>query len=332
MQGRQIKNNSDKIMKKKLIINILKFILLAVVLLYIGKSISGNLDKIESIKITGFDPKFMFFSVFVLFLSLLYPVFVWKYLIYSLGERINTLSALRVWFISNLGRYVPGKVLQFAGLVFFAGKEGVNKGKAFQSVLYSQITANGLGIFMGLTLLTLRSTTDKFPNEFHLSLILIAIFILVLWFPAFFLRSSNYFLTKMNKQKIEQTLSRKSYLIYLLLQLINWLLMSISFILLVNSYTSLSIAKSPEVLFILPISWTLGLIAIFAPGGLGVREGAMSYWLSHFIPIEFALILPWIYRILITLSEMILTFIFLVSYRKPELLKNFKINEQTKNK
>jgi hypothetical protein len=136
----------------------------------------------------------------------------------------------------------------------------------------------------------------------------------------------------MNKQKIEQTLSRKSYLIYLLLQLINWLLMSISFILLVNSYTSLSIAKSPEVLFILPISWTLGLIAIFAPGGLGVREGAMSYWLSHFIPIEFALILPWIYRILITLSEMILTFIFLVSYRKPELLKNFKINEQTKNK
>jgi len=317
-------------MKKKIILNILKAALLAIIFWYIGKSITGNLDKIKDIEISEFDPKYMFFSVVTLFISLLYPVFAWKFLIFSLGEKINTLSALRVWFISNLGRYVPGKILQFAGLVFFAGREGVNKSKAFQSVLYSQITANGLGIFMGLTLLTLKSGSNRFPNEFHLSLIIAAVFIIVLWFPSLFLRSSNYFLEKMKKQKFEQTLTRKNYLVYILLQLINWFVMSFSFILLINSYTTLSVTKHPEVLFILPISWTLGLIAIFAPGGLGVREGSMSYWLSHFIPIEFALIIPWIYRILITLSEIILTFIFVVSYKKPELLKVLKNNEQTK--
>lgn len=317
-------------MKKKIILNILKAALLAIIFWYIGKSITGNLDKIKDIEISEFDPKYMFFSVVTLFISLLYPVFAWKFLIFSLGEKINTLSALRVWFISNLGRYVPGKILQFAGLVFFAGREGVNKSKAFQSVLYSQITANGLGIFMGLTLLTLKSGSNRFPNEFHLSLIIAAVFIIVLWFPSLFLRSSNYFLEKMKKQKFEQTLTRKNYLVYMLLQLINWFVMSFSFILLINSYTTLSVTKHPEVLFILPISWTLGLIAIFAPGGLGVREGSMSYWLSHFIPIEFALIIPWIYRILITLSEIILTFIFVVSYKKPELLKVLKNNEQTK--
>ncbi len=180
-------------------------------------------------------------------------------------------------------------------------------------------------------LLTLNSGSNKFPNEFHLSLIIAAVFIIILWFPSLFLRSSNYFLERMKKQKFEQTLTRKNYLIYILLQLINWFVMSFSFLLLINSYTTLSVTKHPEVLFILPISWTLGLIAIFAPGGLGVREGSMSYWLSHFIPIEFALILPWIYRIVITLSEMILTFIFVVSYKKPELLKNLKNNEQTKS-
>ncbi|HAQ62363.1 TPA: hypothetical protein DCR49_10270 [Candidatus Delongbacteria bacterium] len=318
-------------MKKKLLFNIVKALLLAIIFWYIGKSITGNLDKIENIEIAGFDPKYMFFSVITLFISLLYPVFAWKFLIFSLGEKINTLSALRVWFISNLGRYVPGKILQFAGLVYFSGREGVNKSRAFQSVLYSQITANGLGIFMGLTLLTLNSGSNKFPNEFHLSLIIAAVFIIILWFPSLFLRSSNYFLERMKKQKFEQTLTRKNYLIYILLQLINWFVMSFSFLLLINSYTTLSVTKHPEVLFILPISWTLGLIAIFAPGGLGVREGSMSYWLSHFIPIEFALILPWIYRIVITLSEMILTFIFVVSYKKPELLKNLKNNEQTKS-
>jgi len=318
-------------MKKKVILNILKLGLLAIVFWYIGKGIAENLVRIESIELTEFDPKYMFFSVIVLFISLLFPVFAWKYLIFSLGEKINTLSALKVWFISNLGRYVPGKVLQFAGIVFFSGKEGVNKGKAIQSVLYSQITANGLGIFMGLILLTLKSGTKEFPNDFHMTLILIAIFILVLWFPALFLKSSNYFLLKFKKQKIEQTLSRQSYLVYLMLQIMNWFLMSFSFVLLVNSYTGLSVSKNPEVLFILPISWTVGLIALFAPGGLGVREGAMTFWLSSFIPVEFALVLPWIYRILITIAELILTLIFAVSYKRPELLKNLKNIEQIKN-
>lgn len=318
-------------MKKKVLINILKLGLLATVFWYIGKSVAENLDRIESIKLTEFDPKYMFFSVVVLFISLIYPVFVWKYLIFSLGEKINTLSAFRIWFISNLGRYVPGKVLQFAGLVYFAGKEGVNRGKAIQSVLYSQITANGLGIFMGLILLTLKSGTEEYPNAFHITLILIAIFIMVLWFPTLFKRSSNYFLLKFKKQKIEETLTRKKYLMYLLFQLINWFLMSFSFILLINSYTRLSIADRPEALFILPLSWTIGLIALFAPGGLGVREGVMSYWLSHFIPIEFSLVIPWIYRILITIAEIILTLIFAVSYKRPEILKKIKKIEQIKN-
>lgn len=291
---------------------------------FIGKNIIQNSEQIKGIDFKMFDPKYMFFSVIVIFISMIYPVFVWKFLIRSMGEKINTLSALRTWFISNLGRYVPGKVLQFAGLVYFARKEGVDGKIAIQSVLYSQITANGLGLLMGLSLLTIKSTSAKFPNSFHVTLILIAIFLFVLWFPSFFLRSSNYFLTKFNKQTIEQSLSRKHYLIYLLLQIVNWMLMSVSFILLINAYTGLSVTGNPEVLFILPLSWTIGLIALFAPGGLGVREGAMSYWLSNFIPIHYALVLPWIYRIMITLTEIILTLIFTLSYKKPVETKIIK--------
>ncbi|MBU4485782.1 MAG: flippase-like domain-containing protein, partial [Candidatus Delongbacteria bacterium] len=285
-------------MLKKIILNIIKITLFLLVIWYIYTNIAKNIEKIKEINFKNYDPKFMFFFVITLFISLIYPVFVWKYLLRSMGEKINTLSALRIWFVSNLGRYVPGKVLQIAGLVYLANKEGVSKSKAIQSVLYSQITANGLGLFMGLGLLLLKSNSIKFPNSFHLTLILIALFIFLLWIPSFLMKSSNFVLEKFKKQTIEQSLCRRNYMIYLSLQIINWILMSISFILFVNSYTGLSIKNNPETLFILPLSWTIGLIALFAPGGIGVREGAMSYWLSNFIPIEFALVLPWIYRIM----------------------------------
>jgi glycosyltransferase 2 family protein len=305
-------------MLKKITANILKFALFAIVLWYIYRSIDSNLSKIKNIDFRQYDPKFVFFSVVTMFVSLIYPVFVWKFLVRSLGDKINTLSALKIWFISNLGRYVPGKVLQIAGLVFLAGKEGVTKSKAVQSVLYSQITANGLGLFMGLGLLLLKTTGDDFPNLFHITTILIAVFILILWFPTVFLRSSNFVLGKMNKEKLENTLGTGNYLKFLALQIINWMLMSLSFILLVKTYTNISVTEHPEVLFILPLSWTIGLLAIFAPGGIGVREGAMTFWLKNYVPLEYALVLPWIYRILITVVETILTIIFTLSYRKPQ--------------
>ena len=63
--------------------------------------------------------------------------------------------------------------------------------------------------------------------------------------------------------------------------------MSIGFYLLCKSvYPEVGI----EVLGILPVSMILGIVAIFSPGGLGVREGALTFLLvSTGIPTEMAL-------------------------------------------
>jgi hypothetical protein len=316
---------------KKYVLNIVKTILFLTVIWFLYKSISSNFDKIKDINYSNYDPKFMFVSVITLFVSLVYPVFVWKFLIRSMGEKINTLSALRIWFISNLGRYIPGKVFQVAGLVYLTSSEGISRSKAVQSVLYSQITANGLGLFMGLGLLSLNNGKGSFPNHFHIILILIAVFITILWFPTLFMRSSNFMLKKMKKEIIEQSVSQKDYILYLILQVINWILMSVAFLFLISSYTNISVVQDPVLIFILPLSWTIGLLAVFAPGGVGVREGAMSYWLSMFIPIQYALVLPWIYRLLNTLVEVILTVIFATAYKKPVKTGIDSLNEQKYN-
>lgn len=316
---------------KKSVVNIVKIILFLTIIWFLYESISANFDKIKDINYSHYDPKYMFFSVIILFVSLVYPVFAWKFLIHSMGEKINTLSALRVWFISNLGRYIPGKVFQVAGLVYLTNREGISRSKAVQSVLYSQITANGLGLFMGLGLLSLNKSGESFPTHFHIILVLIAVFILILWFPKLFLKSSNFMLKKMNREVIEQSVSQKNYIIYLILQVINWMLMSVAFLFLVASYTEISLMQNPVLVFILPLSWTIGLIAFFAPGGIGVREGAMSYWLSIFIPIQFALVLPWIYRLLNSFVEVILTIIFAVAYKNPVNTGIENLNEQKDN-
>jgi uncharacterized membrane protein YbhN (UPF0104 family) len=53
----------------------------------------------------------------------------------------------------------------------------------------------------------------------------------------------------------------------------------------------------------LAISSTLGLIAIFAPSGLGVREGALVYLLSLMMGTPVAVIIAVLTRIWMTLIE-----------------------------
>jgi uncharacterized membrane protein YbhN (UPF0104 family) len=53
----------------------------------------------------------------------------------------------------------------------------------------------------------------------------------------------------------------------------------------------------------LAISSTLGLIAIFAPSGLGVREGALVYILSFMMATPVAVIISILTRVWITLIE-----------------------------
>jgi uncharacterized membrane protein YbhN (UPF0104 family) len=53
----------------------------------------------------------------------------------------------------------------------------------------------------------------------------------------------------------------------------------------------------------LAISSTLGLIAIFAPSGLGVREGVLVYLLSLMMPPPIAVIISILTRIWMTLIE-----------------------------
>jgi uncharacterized membrane protein YbhN (UPF0104 family) len=84
---------------------------------------------------------------------------------------------------------------------------------------------------------------------------------------------------------------------------ISWLIGGIGFYLFVDSVYPVA----PQyILFLtgaLAISSTLGLIAIFAPSGLGVREGVLVYLLLFMMPPPIAVIISILTRIWMTLIE-----------------------------
>jgi uncharacterized membrane protein YbhN (UPF0104 family) len=85
--------------------------------------------------------------------------------------------------------------------------------------------------------------------------------------------------------------------------IISWVIGGVGFYLFVDSVYPVA---PPYILFLtgaLAISSTLGLIAIFAPSGLGVREGALVYLLLLMMPAPVAVIISILTRIWMTLIE-----------------------------
>ena len=292
------------LLKNKRFIKVVKLLLLALVLFFVVKNIVNNFSNIKDIDLSNLNFGYVLPALVVTIISLFIPVFAWKYLLGILGSNLKILKAMRIWFISNLGRYIPGKVWQISGLIILSGKEGVSKKASSVSVIYSQIVANLIGLSLGLFLFV------KDEKETLNIFLLIGILIVLAILPFVINKLASLALSILKKSKETFEVTYGKFVIYVFLQLVNWLIMGAAFVLFINIFTELSIIENPVALFILPISWTLGLLAIFAPGGIGVREGIMTVYLSMFISPGLAAVIPWIYRIWLTVFELLLAGIF----------------------
>jgi uncharacterized membrane protein YbhN (UPF0104 family) len=71
------------------------------------------------------------------------------------------------------------------------------------------------------------------------------------------------------------------------------------------------------------IAGLIGFVAVFAPAGLGVREGVLVFTLSMIFPSAIAAIISLISRLWMTICELIvLLIVFVTSYLKNRREKN----------
>ena len=68
----------------------------------------------------------------------------------------------------------------------------------------------------------------------------------------------------------------------------------------------------PNLVSAYTLAWITGSVAIFAPGGLGVREGVMTLLLSPILPVPLAIALSFITRVWITVFEAVVFFVGLI--------------------
>jgi len=162
-------------------------------------------------------------------------------------------------------------------------------------------------------------------------LVLVFLLGLISLHPRFLQKILNWILGQFKKEPLSLSISYWDILWILFVCILSWIVGGIGFYLFIDSVHPVA----PQyILFLtgaLAASSTLGLIAIFAPSGLGVREGALVYLLSFVMAAPVGVILSILTRIWMTLIEIgLIGMIYLL--RKFQKQRNGKEYVETEEK
>jgi hypothetical protein len=232
-----------------------------------------------------------------------FAVEAWRRILISLGERFSFGFAARVWFLSNLTRYVPGNVWQVATMMVLVESKGVSKTNALLSqVIYSALALAVAGL-LGLSFLLVRpEILGALPP------VVAALFgALVVVFALPPVNRLIVFATArlLNREIVAPTPTFARGLVPPLFSLAMWLTNGIAFYLFVASMTDVSPSLLPAFVAMNAGAYVIGYASFITPSGLGFREGALAWMLASFFPAPVAIAFSLATRLWSTAGELL---------------------------
>lgn len=214
--------------------------------------------------------------------ALVYTGFVllWRRLLAVLGGRLSVLDAHRIWYMGNLGRYVPGKVLQVVGVAYLARSRGVSPVLTVASAIVSQLFVLATGcVVVAVGLPGLAGHPRVGVGAWVLAGLLLAVLLTPL-----FDRLYHLALRLSGREEYHVEVAWSERLRLTVAYLVVWGLYGTAFWLFLRSVVHVGADALPGVAAIWAAGYVAGWVAVFVPGGLGVREGVYAALLALYIP------------------------------------------------
>ena len=290
-----------------------RYLLALAILFFLFKHFSELLQELN-VESISFNPFWLLTSCAILIVYRTLRIFPWLILYQSATSKpVSFLSSWILFQLSELGRYLPGKVGQFVGIAALCRSLEISRDEAIASTLLQLMFQCLLGVFIGVPVLlspAAREFLQKMrTNLWHNSFRSIALFALFVGLGAvfFILLRKHLFSQKEHLQKaIRSIFSFKKLFRLIAIYLLLWAFLGIGFFLFVKSIYPIQIDQLPIILSVYPFAWSIGFLSLITPGGLGVREGVLSMFLTPYLPPGIATLVALLSRLWVMNIEVIL--------------------------
>lgn len=274
---------------------------MVVIFAFIARSLALNWEQLSGADL-HFDIGLLLLSFALLTVWMVAQAWIWHLLTVTVGVAIPFPKAMAAWFYSQLGKYVPGKVFLYLGRLHFYVREGRPAGPvtlAFGVEFVGNLAASFF------TVIVAGFTLDVPGFVQYRWLLAVALGVLVVGLHPRLLewaigRAARLF----RRSPFPVTLTYPQLLRYLGFYVLNWLLFGVALYVIIRSFYPLDFSSILYLTGAFALSSMIGILAVFAPSGLGVREGILALFLNQVMPTAVALVVAVASRLWLTIVEL----------------------------
>ena len=261
---------------------------------------------------SSIEPVDFLAPVFLTIGGILVQAVTWAVIQRSLGAgaRIPRVEWLYAFLMAQIGKYAPGKIWVLVGRFIFLERHGFNRIAVIGATLIENImfflAALALGSFFLLPIATAGSdATGLFREPWLIAGVVLAFVVIAT--PCFdmLLRAVSRWQALSDWPSV---LSLRRRMAYFGLSCISHLLYGLSLLALISATADepLSLSNSMLVVASYPLACALGVVAVFAPSGIGVREAVFVFLYVGFLEPAASLVSVLSFRLLTVLAELLL--------------------------
>ena len=229
-------------------------------------------------------------------------VLTWRRVLRAFGGRLSIADAHRVWYFGNLGRYVPGKIVQLAGTAYLARSKGVDPVVTLAASLVAQLFVVGGGVIVAIA--ALPEVAGRAAPGLEAAALAVAASVALVTLTPLFGLLHRLALRVARRPELHARIPVAERLVVLVATTGLMALFGLAFALFVTATTTAPRDETPALIGVSAAGYLAGFLAVFVPGGLGVREGVYALLLALYIPPSIAVAVAVLSRLWLTLCEL----------------------------
>ncbi|HUQ18418.1 MAG TPA: lysylphosphatidylglycerol synthase domain-containing protein [Gemmatimonadaceae bacterium] len=206
----------------------------------------------------------------IVFLTYLLLIETWRRLLTGWNAFLPFGVASRIWFVSNLGKYLPGKIWSIAAMSVMARERGVSPVAAAGSSVIIQVITIATGI--ALVAVTGMKAIDQPVLAIAIAVILMVSLALL---PIILPRLGAIAASLTGKEITIPPLRSSVIWLAVARSLLSWIAYGVAFKMFVIAILGSASGATFSYIAVYAASYIIGFLALFAPGGVVVRESAL---------------------------------------------------------
>jgi hypothetical protein len=254
-----------------------QWIFAAVVLFFAAKSLATQWVKLES-RLPHVVFQWQWIAAATALILVTYAVLIegWRRVLVASDSHLPFSDAARIWFLSNLGKYVPGNIWSLTAMGVMARRRGLSAMAAAGSSVIMQTVSLATG-----TAIVMVTGAKLLGQPILVGASVLVLLAILLAAPRFLPPLAGWIGGLIGRDISPPSVPATSIWTAAAAGTLSWLLYGVAFMLFVHGVLGSTPGELSSYVAVYTAAYILGFISPIAPAGLGVREFTLAAFMTQ---------------------------------------------------